>query len=977
MAAKVYTIPSSAPFADTLAKGLIARSGGDPLALADTVIYLPTRRAQRSFGEAFARRMPTGAALLPQFKALGDVDEDALLFEAEALDLAPAIAPMRRTLLLAALVQRWHAASRGEEIGFAQAAALADGLASVMDEAQTQGVDLAGLEKVVPGTHAAHWERVREFLTLIETQWPGILEAEGRIAPADRRNRALRALAEMISRNPPKGPVMAAGSTGSIPATAELLLAIAELPDGAVILPGLDRALDTPSWNDLDPGHPQYGMKQLLGRLGVARDAVKDWDGAINTPRERVLREALRPAPTTDAWRSLIENGQQSDIAEGAEGIELIEAADPSEEASAIALVLRETLETPDRTAALVTPDRALARRVASELRRWEIEVDDSAGQPLSHTPPGTFLCLLAEAADAEFAPVELQALLKHPLCTMGQEAGAFRARARQLDKLLRGPRPDPGLSGMRTAIARERKDAPDTAQARLSELQYWFADVADALRPFETAMGRTDAALSDIVAAHLKTAEALAGQDLWRAEAGEAAARFIEALMEASVAIPPVGGGGYATLFRRLAQQNAVRRARSGHSRVAILGPLEARLLQVDTMVLGGLNEGTWPRTPGADPWFSRPMRKALGLEQPERAIGQAAHDFATLAAAPRVVLTRAQKSEGVPAVASRWVQRLAQLVHGLGLTDALKPSLDYLALAQTLRDAGAPVRIKMPRPTPPVEARPARLAVTDIETWVRDPYAIYAKRVLKLRVLDPLDAPVGPLERGSAVHLALERFVKEFPGALPDDASDRLRDIADRLFEAEGTPKAVLALWRPRFARAADWFVTVDEALREQAEASLTEIAGEMAVTPTFKLFGIADRIDIRADGKAAILDYKTGRVPTKKQIESFLAPQLLLEAAMLSAGAFPGAGVRAAEALLYIQITGGRVPGTVCEVDVGLVGETFEKLKTRIGEFARPTTSYDPRLHPREARISGDYDHLSRVREWSIGGWEAPEE
>jgi ATP-dependent helicase/nuclease subunit B len=976
VSAKVYTIPSSAPFADTLARGLVLQAGGSPLALADTVIYLPTRRAQRTFGDAFARVLG-GAALLPQFKALGDTEDDELLFERDAIDLPPAITPLRRTLLLASLVQRWRRGVHGDEIGFAQATALAEGLAAVMDEVETQGANLAALDEIMPGALAAHWGQVREFLGLLDTQWPALLEAEGAMAPAARRNLALRALAERMRTNPPSGPVIAAGSTGSIPATAELLKHIASLPNGAVILPGLDRDLDQESWDGLDPGHPQFGMKQLLERLDTQRADVPDWAAPCDAARERALREALRPAPTTDAWRALADDGAGAAIAEGMAGMSLIEASDPTEEASVIALVLREALETQGTTATLVTTDRTLARRVAGELRRWEVEVDDSAGRPLSHTPPGAFLCLLAEAADANFAPVQLLALLKHPLATLESDATAFRARARQLDRLLRGPRPDPGLEGVRRKIQRKREDADANRQPSLSELLYWFADVAKALEPLEHALSKREAYLFDIVSAHLQAAQTLAGEDLWRAEAGEAASRFAEELMTASAALPPVAPSAYATLFRRFAQTRAVRLSRSGHPRVAILGPLEARLQSFDTVVLGGLNEGSWPRAPEADPWFSRPMRKACGLEQPERSVGQSAHDFASLAAGPRVILTRAQKANGVPAVASRWVQRMTQLTRGLGLTETLQASDDYLRMARRLRDAGPPMRIRMPRPTPPVASRPKRLPVTDIEKWVRDPYAIYARRILALRILDPLDAAIGPLERGSAVHFALERFVLENPGPLAADAAVRLCAIADEVFAAQGTPLAVLAIWRPRFVRAAEWFVNLERERRTAIATSHTEIAGEMIVTDDFRLTGIADRIDLFTDGSAAILDYKTGQLPTRKQIESFLAPQLLLEAAMLAAGGFPEPGQRAASQLAYVQISGGRTPGAIQPVDVRLVQQALEKLKKRIADFDLPTTSYDPRLHPKQARVSGDYDHLARVREWSLSGWEAPEE
>ncbi|MGZ6006999.1 MAG: double-strand break repair protein AddB, partial [Rhizomicrobium sp.] len=576
MAANVLTIPSSAPFAETLARGLIARLGREPLALSDATIYLPTRRAARTFGDAFARVLG-GAALLPQFKALGDVDEDEFLFDAQAddLDIAPAIAPIRRKLLLAMMVRHW----RGLEMSLSQASALASSLAGVMDELETQGARLEELSSVVPTGLAKHWSEVKSFLDLLHTVWPGILEAEGAINPAARRNQALAALANRLQKNPPKGPVIAAGSTGSIPATAELLRVIANLPRGAVVLPGLDRALDEASWSELDPGHPQFGLKQLLQRIDVERADVADWNEARDGSRERVLREALRPAPTTDAWRMIIERGETKEIAGGLGGVSLVEAGDPAEEALTVALILREALEEKGATAALVTPDRTLARRVASELARWNVEVDDSAGRPLSHTPPGAFLCLLAEAADENFAPVPLLALLKHPLCTFGQDAAAFRAQVRVLDRQLRGPRPDAGLEGIAIAIKRKREDASEATQARLSELQYWFAGVAAALRPLERALEGKPVAIGDALTAHLDAGAGLAGEALWSGEAGEIAARFIDELREAANALPEIEPSGYAALFRALAEDTAVRRTRERHPRLFILGPLEARL--------------------------------------------------------------------------------------------------------------------------------------------------------------------------------------------------------------------------------------------------------------------------------------------------------------------------------------------------------------------------------------------------------------
>ncbi len=969
---KVFTIGASAPFAETLAAGLMARLGGDPLGLAGATVYLPTRRAARNFGEAFTR-VAGGTALLPRFRALGDADEDELLLD-DDLALPPAIAPLRRQLLLAHLVRRWAGVRRGGTLSFAQGAALAGRLAALMDEIAIQGSDPARIASLAPLDLAEHWQEAGGFLTYLYEQWPGLLAEEGRADIAVRRDQSIRALARRLEANPPAGPVVAAGSTGSIPATAELLGVIARLPQGALVLPGLDRHLDAQSWNDLDPGHPQYGLKQLLDRIGMARAGVTEWHGgAPNPARERLLSETLRPAPTTDAWRALVEKGGGSGVAEGLNGLSLVEAADPAEEALAIALALRGALETNGRTAALVTPDRSLARRVAAELKRWDIGIDDSAGRPLAHTSAGAFLCLVAEAAAAGFAPVPLLALLKHPFARAGGEPAAFRAMARALDLALRGPRPDCGLAGVTRAL-QDRDDA----------LRSWWAGIAAMLMPLETLLAEREAALADIVAAHLAAAQALACDTqsdclLWSNPDGETAARFTADLLEAATALPAIETSSYAPLFRRLAMARPVRAAFGRHPRLAILGPLEARLQHFDLTILGGLNEGAWPESVGADPWFSRSMRRELGLEQPERGIGLAAHDFAMLAAGPQVLLSRALKADGAPTVPSRWLQRLTQLARGLEREPQLRPRDDLALLAARLRLAAPAPRLKRPRATPPVDARPHRLSVTEIETWLRDPYAIYAKHVLKLRKRDPLDQQAGPLERGNALHRTLELFVAEHPGELPPDAVARLMAIAELVFAEMRIPRGVLALWRARLPSGARWFVEEFERPRRAAIAqSWLEKKGALTFETggrPFELRGVADRIDLRRDGNGAILDYKTGALPAKKDTAAFLMPQLPLEGAILKAGGFAGVPQMDVGELLYVKLTGGTNPGEPRKLEdaASLPDQALTKLKSLVALFDDSSFPYTPRVRPRSKDDEGDYDHLARVREWAPSGWE----
>jgi ATP-dependent helicase/nuclease subunit B len=608
----------------------------------------------------------------------------------------------------------------------------------------------------------------------------------------------------------------------------------------------------------------------------------------------------------------------------------------------------------------------------------WESTIPAAA-----HTTVGAFLCLLAEAADAHFAPVPLLALLKHPFARRGEDGANFRARARELDRwCLHGPRPDPGLAGITAAIAKATKGRrpPDG----LAALATWWGDIAAILSPLEALFAQSEAPLTELLTTHIAAAEALACDErqdciLWQDSDGTTASELVASLLLAAENLPPLEPGSWPSLFRNFAMKTPVRAAFGQHPRLAILGPLEARLQRFELTILGGLNESSWPQAAGTDPWFSRPMRASLGLEQPERGIGLSAHDFAMLAAGPCVLLTRALKADGAPTLPSRWLQRMEQLTHGLDLARALVPEQDYAAIAARMMEVPRADPVRRPAPTPPVAVRPRKLSVTEIETWLRDPYAIYAKHVLKLRPLDPLDVPIGPRERGTALHKALEDFIAQHPGGLPDDSEERLSQIADAVFAQAGIPKAALAVWRPRFLGAVQGFMAVERERQETIAQSFTEIAGTRVFSVPggdFTLSGQADRIDILKDGGAAILDYKTGAIPSQSQVQELLSPQLPLEAAILAEGGFPGIGKRIAEELIYLSLADGKKAGKPMAVKdaATLALAAAEKLRQRIVWFDSEETPYLSRVRPYRTDSVGDYDHLARVREWSASGEES---
>jgi ATP-dependent helicase/nuclease subunit B len=1012
---RVFNIPASAPFLPTLIRALAEGRlvpgfpvADEPLALAAATIYLPTRRACRLARSEFLRVLNRDAAILPRIVPLGGIDEDELeLAEAATeasgavLDLPEAIEGIERKILLSQLILQWAASPRMRHDGVSRIAnspaaafMLAADLARLMDDMVTRQVPWDRLTKLVPLDVDQYWQDTLEFLQIAWTAWPDALRAHDRIDPAERRNRLIETEAKRLANHP--GPVVAAGSTGSIPATAALLATIAKLPHGAVVLPGLDTHLEPSAWDMIsgrdgkdEPayGHPQFAMHALLRRIGVAVQAVTPLAEPAPHGREWLVSEALRPAGATERWQERLTEPAFIAHADAAlSSISAIEAATAEEEALAIAVALREAVEQPDRTAALATPDRALGRRVLAALSRWEVPVDDSAGDTLAHTPAGVFARLAAEAALGGLEPITLLALLKHPLCKLGRRGVAALERA-----VLRGPRPKPGASGLAHALTTFQAELAKVTRHEPSSLhrsdpRTWLADdqlvdaaalvdeLTRALAPLET-LGTNPKSFGEIAERHAQVIDNLdvADEDL--------DAAFEDIIKAGRLAIAPAD---YPELFHAAIADRAVRRPET-NARVRIFGLLEARLQTVDRLVLGGLVEGVWPPEPRPDPWLNRPMRHELGLDLPERRVGLTAHDFAQALGAKEVIVSRATKLAGAPTVASRFVQRLAAVAGEQRWKQALARGARYVDLARRLDTPGAPPKpVARPEPRPARAARPHALSVTDIELWLRDPYSIYAKHILKLRALDAIDTPPGARDRGIVIHGAVGDFTARFKDKLPEDVLGELLRLGEQHFAGLSDFPDARAFWWPRFQRIAAWFAEFETRRRADVARIEAEITGALKIPlpdGKFTLTARADRIEQRTDGSYAVLDYKTGRVPTASQVKSGLAPQLTLEAAMIRAGGFGEIPKDASiSELLYVAMRGVHPPGEEKPIewrgttpDIA-ADEALRRLTGLVQKFDDPETPYRSLERPMFMRRSeGEYDHLSRVREWSLSGGE----
>ncbi|ACE89031.1 double-strand break repair helicase AddB type protein [Rhizobium phaseoli] len=1046
---RILTISAGLPFLKTLATTLcdgrltplFRHDVDDPLSLARVTIYLPTRRAVRVLRSEFVDLLGGRSAILPVIRPLGETDDDSGYFD-EALpatiDLAQPLSNTARQLELARLILAWrnklpeivrHIHSDSPLVAPASPADaiwLARNLAELIDSIETEDLDWSELSKLDTGDYAAWWQLTAEFLQIASAFWPARLAELGKSSPARHRNAILRAEAARLSATKPGGPIIIAGSTGSVPATADLISAVANLREGVIVLPGLDLAMPEEHWQMVAPepvpgqhanpasrSHPQYGLSSLLKRLRLTRADVSTLDrpDADLDRRAEILSRALAPAEATSdwgIWKSELPGGA---LTSAFNDVSLIEAANEREEATAIAVALRLALERPgqdgESRAALITPDRNLARRVMAELSRFGILADDSAGTPLSATPQGSLLQLLLEASLRPGDPVAIVSLLKHPLARFGLERNALTFATEALELLaLRGGVAEVDIGALepllthqlaeqaldrhapqwRKALPTEAADAAFELAGRVSRATEPLAAALVRHRPEDR--GKTASfTLSEWAQRTGRALEAVAADpqgnlaDLWSNEAGDALASLLGEVIDTDGQME-ADGPQWIDITAALAAGHAVKPRALSHPRLFIFGTLEARLQSVDTLILGGLNEGSWPGQSANNPFIPRMMKTEIGLEPPERRIGQLAHDFEMANGTRHLIYSRALRQGSTPTVASRWLQRLLALGGEAFEAELKGRGARFLQWAGLVDRGGTQAPAQRPSPKPPLALQPQSYSFSEVGRLRRDPYAIYARRILRLDPIDAFNRDPGAAERGTLYHKIIDRFIRAAHVAGTPEAAAAMELILTELFDMEKLPPHIDAVWRPRFREVARAFLEWEAGRRPAIRRTLTEVRGGVELeTINIRLNGVADRIDITGPNAADIIDYKTGYNPSPAQARALLDPQLALEAAALRAGAFRDAGSLTPQDLLYVRLR----PGNRFQVDmvnnenaarsdkaksaIDLAEESVDQLVKFVSLLQSGEKGFTSRLIPaQQFDFGGDYDHLARVSEWS---------
>ncbi|GHF02276.1 double-strand break repair protein AddB [Aliiroseovarius zhejiangensis] len=962
-APRIFGTPLGVDFPRALVNGVVQRlTSHDPDALARVEMFVNTSRMQ-----ARTRALFDGQTrFLPRIRLITDLARDPALH-----DVPLPVAPLRRRLELRQLI----AALLEKEPDLAPKAAafdLADSLADLMDEMHSEGIHPHDLHTLDVGEMSEHWARSLKFISLVEHYFDhdtlDLPDVE------TRQRMVVEATIAKWRNEPPQHPILIAGSTGSRGATAMLMEAVARLPQGAVILPGFDYDLPRQSWAELDnvfsaQDHPQYRFAAFLKRCELSPSDLPHWtdDPPPEPERNRLVSLALRPAPVTDQWQ--VEGKVFKGVEAATQNLTLIETRTPRDEALAIAVVVRRAVE--DRASiALITPDRNLTRQVAAALDRWRIAPDDSAGRPLALSAPGRLLRQTAQLLCEDTSGEALLALLKHPLThsTAGTRGDHLRwTRDLELG-VLRGRYAPPTAQAL-TDWAKKFSEEPARAK--------WASWVGDT---FLNQGQPGEVSLTTLVRLHIELTERIArgcapdgAGALWEQAAGQNALETVSDLAENAEFGGNMTAAAYRDLFTSVLNAGVVRDPVTAHPGVMFWGTLEARVQGADRVILAGLNDGTWPELPGPDPWLNRKMRMDAGLLLPERRIGLSAHDFQQAIATREVFLTRATRDEDSETIPSRWLNRLCNLMGGMSeagqqaLTEMRERGDHWVKLATQLDEPVQPVTpAPRPSPAPPVSARPTELSVTGVTKLIRDPYAIYADKVLHLRPLEPIRQTADARIRGTVLHEVFERYVAQLdPVSHPDDDTARLMTIAQEVLDEHVPWPATRILWLARIGRVADWFVNEERMRRTKAINLANEVWGEAIFDVIgFTLRAKADRIDQRPDGQLEIYDYKSGQPPTEK-MQKHYDKQLLLEAVIARLGGFRDISAAPVASVAYIGLTPQEtktMPLSDAEVDL-----VQAELLTLIRAYHSPDQGFTARRAVHKQRFDGDYDHLARFGEW----------
>jgi ATP-dependent helicase/nuclease subunit B len=927
----LLTVPAGESIAHLSAVHILARH--TPETLAQAVVFVPNRRSVAVMRDAFAHELDGKATLLPRFIPLADIG-DALLgligsaaFEIlEAIPVAMPLAQQRYILTQqVAIFERKHR----PHVSLDYAMTMADALMELQENIARAGVSItrAQLLDLMPKNYAEHWRDAIEFLAILTDVWPSIEQEMGVITATAHELRVMEALATYWAKQPPAYAVYAVGSTASQSVTAQLLKTIAHMPQGAVILPGIDPTMDAGEWEAIAAGHPLFHLKQFLDGFAIPPANVTP---LVNAPRSIWLEASVPPA-FVPKWPVRILPDHRS--------LRLIPCAQPEEEVRVISLLLREALENPAQHVALITPDERLMAQVASHMKRYDITVDRLNAGTLASTQIGSLWAVLLAALMEPERQLPLRSLLHHPLMAIDP------ALRQGLEK---------GWHGLNRSHAGHlpRHDANLNAHPNYAALAAFVKQIYKLSSQTMSASGWVNACRSLLEA--------------WVEESGQAH-DAVEAELAAIAYADGFGAMPIQDFAALLTDRLATPWRDAGlntHPRIHLLTPVEARLQRFDCVIFANMVDDLWPGMHQPNPWMNLAASESLGLPDVAERVSLMAHDVLMLGSYGEVFLTYPRRAGGSPTTRSRFIERLLTLLASHRIAEADITAAHYASWAQMLyaSDVYAPEAPATPRPTG--AQRPRRLPVTDIEKLVKDPFHIYAKHVLGLRKLDEIDASPEASDFGSLTHKAAEELSRHWDAEKRPATQSELAQMAQHALRELSERPSIDIFWRARLKNGLHYVNHLEAEHRD----ALTHVACEEKIEQSFPLtgneaitlYGRIDRVETRNTG-ITIIDHKTGQPPSQKEILDGRAPQLLAYSMLL--------GDRV-EAVQYWALPRLGTQGDITQAEITpeILAQFEAKLRSALLTMLDEATPFLARPNGGDDRFGGDYDGISRWDEWA---------
>ncbi len=949
-------------FSDEFVDGFSQRfKSFPPEYIANINLFVNTKRLLESIKKSFLIRSP---GFLPKIFSVTDLRPLAIEHPFPGL-----LNLQKEQLNLNELIKEYLALSPSTS-PISASYELANDLMDLRNEMYSENVSVEKLRSLSKENISSHWQHSLEFLNIIFEYWSKDIGD----VPIEAINLEIISILDKKWRlNPPQYPIIIAGSTGSRGITKSFIKLVSKQQKGLIVLPGFDFSQTKEVWDSFQKSkdfedHPQFRYFELLNELSINPKNIKNWknEKIAPTPRNQLVSLALRPAPVTDQW--LEEGPKLTELKSATSGLTLIEAPTSRDEANAIALCIRKAVKE-NKSISLITPDQNLLRQVNAALGRWNLIPDDVAGKSLSVTPIGIFLRQIIRLIGQEITAENLIPLLKNPLTNSGgAERGKHMNLVRSIELNLRENQNRSGeILEFLSKKLNESKKSNDTSWL------HWVQNSLESLQTMRTA------SLTDFLEVLIRTGEQFSNGPLekkgllWLENSGERAKNVLNDLLNAGSKIKILDISEFSNILNFILNKEVVRETVNVHPLIKFWGTLDARISNTEITILGGMNEGIWPQIKNADHWLNRSMRKEAGLLSQERKVGLLAHDFQQGINNNTVIITRSERIDDTPSVPSRWLNRITNLLKGLGTDgrnqlDEMKTRGNFwLNLAKAVEEPRQNMTpAERPSPVPPLAVRPKHLSVTQIEKLIRDPYSIYARYVLKLKKLQPLKKQANVLLRGNVIHKIMQKFSELTKNNQNLLNSLELIKLSEDIFSKEVPWPAIRSVWKIQFKKTIPLFLEAEKLRRQNASPLFFEHPGSTFLSEVgITLTAIADRIDKNRLNELLIYDYKSGKPPTLKQLETF-HKQLILEALIAENGGFKNIPAAPVISICYISLNNAH-PNT----EKIITREDIEKIKNEITQlvsyYHSDITGFTARLRMEKLEIVSDYDHLSRYGEW----------